>query len=225
MMVVKRSHKPTTLAEAMYILEASENFREGGEGSVHIGRVDLSSGKHFHIVVLKYHVPTGQTIEVPLHSANFFMGIERSGTERQQYPIELLHGALIGADAAATLLDRRELRAVEIIPERLPYELSALDEKIIHAAINAAKLDNTVYRSLQHGAPEEHIDYVPDLRFIDFNALAQARQAKFPLKAIAKSFAKLFPLEKVPSLQKIADTLALVGLRIPKSRGKLRDST
>lgn len=225
MAVIEHTRKPTTLAEAIDILETSKDFQKGGEGTIHVGRLGLSSGKHFHVIVLRYRISTSQTIEVPFQSANWFMAIERLSTKLQQYPIELLHGAVIGMDATATLTDSRELRAIKVTPERLPYHLSTLDEKIIRAAISAAGLDNAVYRSLRHGVPKEHIEYVPDLKSLDFNALAQAQQAKFPLKATERSFAKLFPTEKIPSLQKIANTLALVGLRIPKSRSKSQDQT
>ena len=226
--------KPTTLAEAIYIVEQSYGLSERAQIVVHVRRMNLNTGQHFHLVVLEYRSLHDESAFIPLQSGNMFRAIENLTGQRREYAADLLDGGMVSDDAVVTLQDGTTLRAVEIVPARLPYEFTPLDEKVIHAAISVAKIEGAVYRSFRHGLPEEDakriIDvggksvefgkFVSGLKFIDFGKLAQIEIQPLLLLNIKGEFEMLFPDEKSPSEQKISDTLALSGFWKPKRRPK-----
>lgn len=228
------TRKPTTLADAIYIAEQSHVLSERAQILVHVRRMNLNSGKHLHLVVLELtsSLPD-ESAFIPLQSGNTFLAIDNLTGRRREYAAELLDGAKV-SNAVVTLLDGTKLRAVEIAPNRLPYELSPKDEKIIYAAISVAKIEGAVYRSFRHGLSEEDAkriiyvesksvefgEFVDRLKFIDFGKLAQIEIQPLLLLNIRGEFAKLFPDEKSPSEQKISDTLSLAGFWKPKRRPK-----
>jgi hypothetical protein len=230
--------KPTTLAEAIHIVERSPGLSERAQIVMHVGRMNLNAGKHLHLVVLDYKLsPSAESTFIPLQSGNTFRAIEDITSQRREYPIEVLDGGTVSHDAVVTLQDGTTLRAVEIIPGRLPYQFTPLDEKIIHAAISVAQIEGSAYRSFREGLPEEDTkrtvvtgaeffefiefgEFVDGFKFIDFGKLAQVEKPRLKLKHIQREFIKLFPAAEIPSEQKISDTLALVGLWNPKRRPK-----
>ncbi|WIG52186.1 MAG: hypothetical protein OJF48_003104 [Afipia sp.] len=231
----KIDRRPTTLAEAIDALEQRDGFVAGGRTIFHIARLNLNSGKHTHLVVIEYRHPlSAESTFITLQSGNVFRAIERSSIDRREYSVELLDGGIVSLDATVTLENDAELHAVEIVPERLPYKLSPLDQKIIQAAISIAKIENAVYRSFRHGISEEDAkrivvvdgkliefgEFIDRFKFIDFGKLAQVEIPSLLLLNIKGEFEKLFPTERSPSEQKISDTLTLAGFWKPKRRTK-----
>lgn len=233
------SRKPTTVAEAIHIVEQKHGLSQRAKIVMHVGRMTLNAGKHFHLVVLEYKRSlSDNSAVIPLRSGNVFRAIENVSDKRREYPVQLLDGSMVSHDAIVTLQDDTTLRAVEIVPVRLPYEFTPLDEKIIHAAISAAKIEGDVYRSFRQGLPEEDAkrtmvkgaeffefiefgEFIDGFKFIDFGKLAEVEKPRLKLKHVQREFIKLFPTAEIPSEQKISDTLALVGLWNPKRRPKL----
>jgi hypothetical protein len=106
------------------------------------------------------------------------------------------------------------LRGVEVIPTRLPYNPSQLDERILHHVIVLTESYHC-YRSSWEGLPEDFQQRAPDLRRLDYGRVG-AIQAP-PLKVIRAYIEDNDPGLRI-SKQKIADTLAMCGVRIPRRR-------
>lgn len=230
--------KPTTLAEAIHVVEKSHGLSERAQIVVHVGRMNLNAGKHLHLVLLDYKLSlSDESTFIPLQSGNTFRAIENLTGQRREYAVDLLDGGMVSHDAVITLQDGTTLRSVEIIPGRLPYEFTPLDEKIIHAAISVAQIEGAAYRSFREGLSEEDAkrtvvtgaeffefvefgEFIDGFKFIDFGKLAEVEKPRLKLKHVQRKFIEIFPAAAIPSEQKISDTLALVGLWNPKRRPK-----
>ena len=230
--------KPTTFAKAIHVVEQSHGLSEGAQIVVHVGRMNMNAGKHLHLVVLDYKPSLfDESIFIPLQSGNTFRAIDNLTGQRDEYAVELLNGGMVSHNAVVTLQDGTTLRAVEILPVRLPYEFTPMDEKIIHAGIAAAKIEGAVYRSFRQGLSEEDAkrtmvvgdeffefiefgEFIEDFKFIDFGKLAQVEKRPLRLKHIQREFINLFPTAEIPSEQKVSDTLASAGFWKPKRRPK-----
>jgi hypothetical protein len=138
--------------------------------------------------------------------------------------MELLDGAIVGPQGV-DLASGDRIRAVELVPARLPYELSELDETIVHLAISMVPgAEDRCYRDLGEDLSVSERDGIPSLRFLDFSKLSErsGRAAlDIPyLKVIGGKFEQLYPDRKTPSEQKIADALEKAGIRAPRRRPK-----
>jgi hypothetical protein len=132
----------------------------------------------------------------------------------ETFEISRLAGAQICLDGSVLLVDGTPIRAVEVTPALLPYELSELDNKILRYLIALQNADYC-YRSIHEGLPEDLQEMVPDIRALDYD---RVRMIRAPLLKVIRGYI----CEKDPSLrvsnQKIADALAKCGVRIPRHR-------
>jgi hypothetical protein len=140
----------------------------------------------------------------------------RSGTssEHQEFEIFRLDGAEVASDGSILLVEGTRLRAVEVIPTHLPYKPSELEERILGHFIALTKSYHC-YRSIREGLPEDLQHQVPDLRALDYGRLATIEAR--PLKVI-RAFIEDHDPQLEVSNQKIADTLAMCGIRVPRRR-------
>ena len=111
------------------------------------------------------------------------------------------------------------LRAVEVIPAKLPLKPSDLDWRIVHHVVSIIHAEDRCYRSLREHAKPKCLDVpgemIPDTRFLDCSALDGLKLPS--LKHLAKQIGKKDPALKRLSRQKIADALRKFGMRIPTS--------
>jgi hypothetical protein len=106
------------------------------------------------------------------------------------------------------------LLGVEVIPTPLRYHLSELDQRIIHNLIRMNRAYHCL-RNLRDDIPEVFRQDCPDLWVRDFSRI---RAIEAPLLKVFRAYIELNdPMLKV-SNQKIADTLALCGVRVPRRR-------
>ncbi|WP_424629722.1 hypothetical protein [Bradyrhizobium sp. SYSU BS000235] len=206
----------TTIAEAIDLLESDS-------ATIQIEFIRLPSGRTAGLVCVIFEGQSGsKPFVVRLRSANYFQAFEQQSLEKQTFQIELLDGAKVDGRGTTFLRDGRWVRAVEVIPEPLPYELSDLDLRIIQLTISMMDAEDRCYRSLRSGVPEAHQASVPDLRFLDFSTLLPTNgRPPLPiplLKQIKAEYSNRYPGEKTPSEQKISDALAKAGLRSPERR-------
>jgi hypothetical protein len=106
------------------------------------------------------------------------------------------------------------LRAVEVLPTRLPLELSKLDKRILEHVIAMTGADYC-YRSIREDLPAEFQDIIPDIGGIDYS---RVRQIRCPRLKQIQGYIVVHEPEPRVSLQKIADALAGCGVRRPRRR-------
>ena len=160
---------------------------------------------------------------VPFPAAEHFSAFENDKAAKTKFEMEVLDGATVDYSGAVTLPDGRRLRVVEILPAQMPYELSELDELIIHLTLSMIEgAQSRCYRDIREGLPESAREALPSLRLLDFyqNNEWRGRPAlAVPLlKQIRAKFEDTYPTLEPPSEQKISTALAKAGIRIPDRR-------
>jgi hypothetical protein len=151
---------------------------------------------------------------VSLPTSARFQGRSEENSQLNIFEISRLDGAEVGTGGSVLLIDGTRLRAVEVVPTHLPYKPSELEERILRHVI-ALRKSYDCYRSIREGLPEDQQQQVPDLRVLDYARVCSIHAP--PLKAIQGYITEKDPELKV-SNQKIADALAMCGMRIPRRR-------
>jgi hypothetical protein len=162
-------------------------------------------------------------------SAECFTGTSADDC-RGRRPIEHLDGGLLDAKGIVRLANGETIRAVEVEPARLPLTPTKLDWRILHLTIaccwmaeNAPFTEREVrakcFPSIRNAIRPEDLgdeEMVPDLPLLDCGALTGVWVPS--LDAIAAYWAEIYPGERVPSPQKIANTLVDFRMRFPRHR-------
>jgi hypothetical protein len=200
-----------TIADALEVVAQEFGLDDIGPARVRIGPLQLPSGKCTALVDVVFS-DLGCGVSLPTSSR--FMARSATSSQQQEFEISRLDRAEICPDGSVLLADGTRWRAVEVVPTLLPYKLSKLDEKILGYVISLTKA-HYCYRSLREDLPEHLREMVPDIRFLDFG---RVRMIKAPqLKVIRGYIADSDPRLRV-SNQKIADALAMFGVRAPRCR-------
>lgn len=215
-----------TIADALAVLQSLAAFGEHDRAEIRVGLMPLVPRKYVGLAQIVFDVPCSeQSYAVPLPSAEFFRAYSVEG-QRERYGIELLDRGIVDGRGNVRLADGQTLRAIEIEPTRLPLKPTALDWRIVHLAIECCRVGENsgafsarekCYRALGQCLRSEDaaIAYMlPDMEFVDCSELTDLMVPS--LDAIAAYWAEVYPGERAPSLQKIANTLADFRMRFPR---------
>lgn len=216
-----RNHR-TTMADGLHVLEQDAYFGADDTARLAIGGMELPDKRTVWLVALIFENGSSETRAiVPLRTAAGVSAVEERAS-RTSVSIERLTDATVDYNGVVLTTDGRRLRAVEFEPATLPYSLSDLNQKIIHATLAITPGAGRCYRDLRDDLPPEMRANIPPLRILDFSTLIQATgQPPFQiplLKQIQGEFGKRHPSEKIPSPQAIANVLATCGVRLPRAR-------
>ena len=220
----REGHRCLTIADAIDVLVNEAGFGATDTATVHIGHLQLPCGTIVGLGMVVFEQPAStKTFYVKMATATGFTAIVARANQREHFAIEQLDEACIRESGQVTLRDGTLVRGVEVVPAKLPYELSELDQKIIHATLSEIPgAHQRCYRDLLEGLPAEHRGILPPLLVLDFSTFRDESNRpclRVPSpKVIARNFAKLFPTLDVPSATKITDTLATAGIRLTRHR-------
>ena len=206
----QRRTKRRTIADALEVVRQELGLDDTGPAHVRIGPLRLPSGRCTALVDVVF---SGLGCGVSLPTSSRFMG--RSGTRSrpEEFEISRLDRAAVCSDGSV-LANGTPLRAVEVVPTVSGYEPTKLDQKILGYLISLTRADYC-YRSIREGLPEHLREVVPDIRVLDFSRVRMIKAP--PLKVIRGYISDKDPDLRV-SNQKIADTLAMSGVRVPRFR-------
>src|SRR5262245_20482109 len=199
-----------TIADALEVIRAELGIDEVGSAKVMVGPLQLPTAPRAAIVVVLF---PDLGCCVSLATSSRFKA--RSGTSaRHEFDISRLHSARVSSDGSLVLADATQLRAVEVVPTNLPYELSELQQRIIGHVIRMTGAYHC-FRNFRDELPEIFREGLPDLWALDFSRLRTIQAP--PLKEIRGDIQDNDPDLRV-SNQTIADTLAMCGVRNPRRR-------
>jgi hypothetical protein len=100
----------------------------------------------------------------------------------------------------------------------LPYEPSEVDERILRHVIALTRAERC-YRSIREDLSVHLQDTVPDIRVLDFS---RVRTIRAPLLKVIRGYIEDHDPGLRVSNQKIADALAMFGIRVPRQRRRTR---
>jgi len=200
-----------TIADALDVARQRLGLNEIAPGEIRIVPLQLPSGECATVVIVVF-ADLGCHVSLP--PAARFTALSGISSQPEIFEISALDHAEVCSDGSVLLVDGTRLRAVEVMPTRMPYELSKLEQRILHHVITLTD-SYYCYRSLREGLPEHLQHQVPDLRALDYSRLHMIQAP--PLKVIQAFIEDHDPELKV-SNQKIADALAKCGVRVPRRR-------
>ncbi len=210
-----------TVSDAIDALAQEAGFGSADIAEIRVGILQLPSLETVGLTNVSFcSRATGKPVVVWLATAAEFWAKRQGGADARLFSILELNGAKADNDNIVRLSDGTVLRAIEVIPAKLPREPSELAWRIVHHVISIGKAGDQCYRSLRGHAkptcsdlPEEMI---PEIRFIDCSAL---EIGKLPsLKYLKQQIGRRDPSLKRVSHQTIADALRGFGIRIPATR-------
>ena len=209
-----------TIADALAVLEAEAAFGEDDTAQIRIGHLQLPSGETVGLVLVVFDMPcTDKGYAVPLPTATQLYA-DHGSSRRVLFDVGLFDEAVADGKGNVFLTTGETLRAVEVVPARLPLKPTDLDWRIVHATVECVEKKQSCYRGLRSSLKEEDLPIafmVPDIDILDFTKM---RDLVVPsLDSIAAQLAERIRRERAPSPQKIADTLADFGMRFPRFKG------
>ena len=204
-----------TVADALEILRSKVGFDQDNRAQARIGWLKLPSTEAIGLVQVVFDPPGDDTVwVVSLPSSREFHARRPNSSRHSRFDIAGLDGAIIDSAGTVLLTGGASLHAVEIIPAKLPYTPSELDNLIVHRTIAfIPEARERCFRRLRDSVPARFKTMVPDLRFLDCSKLFGLEIPS--LESIAAYMIESNPTGRHPSQQKIADALRKFGARSP----------
>ncbi|MCJ9700816.1 hypothetical protein [Bradyrhizobium sp. SHOUNA76] len=189
-----------SIADAVNVLPEHAIFDRVRTVEISVGRLRLSSNQIVGLVGIFVENAAAQTISlVALPSAKQFRARPEGSQELETFDIFRLDRATVDGRGTVELVDGTLLRAVEVVPALLPYNVTDLDWRILHHIIAMMKAEQECYTyPIRFAQPSDALDC---------SKLPALRGKVPPRKEILRYIAKQDPALKVPSRQKIDDTL------------------
>jgi hypothetical protein len=163
-----RRTKRRTVADALEVVREKLGVYEITRAEIRIHHLQLPSGECTALVAVLFP-DLGCCVTLPTSAR--FRGLSGTSSQHQLFETSRLDRAQVSSDGSVRLVDGSWLRAVEVIPSHLPYELSELEKLILRHVI---LLTGSYHcsRSIQEGLPEHLQQQVPDVHALDYSRLS-----------------------------------------------------
>jgi hypothetical protein len=210
-----------TVSHAIDVLANDADFGDDDFAEIQVGILPLPSQEIVGLTNVFFDSRAlGKMLVVSLATSAGFWAIRQGEVEACWFSIFELDGAKVDNGGLVRLSGGAIVRAVTVIPAKLPLKPSELDFRIVHHVISIIGAQDRCYRSLREHAkpscPDVVEEMIPAIQFIDCSTL---KGLKLPsLKSIAQRIGQMDPALKRLSRQKIADALLKFGMRIPTSQ-------
>jgi hypothetical protein len=213
-----------TVSHAIDVLANDADFGADDFAKIQVGILSLPSRDMVGLANVFFNSRAlGKMLVVSLATSAEFWAIRDAEVDACRFSIFELDGAKVDNRGLVRLSGGAVLRAVKVIPAKLPLKPSDLDWRIVHHVISIIGAEDRCYRSLREHAKPKCLDVpeemIPEIRFIDCRALKGLKLSS--LKHLAQQIGKKDPTLKNLSRQKIADALRKFGMRIPASPARV----
>ncbi|MGY3508887.1 hypothetical protein [Bradyrhizobium lupini] len=194
-------NKRRSIADATDLLPSDGAWR----GEIRVGGLQLLSGEVVgQVAVFAKNAVAGSISIVTLPTCKKSRGRRQGSQEVEEFDIFRLDGAIVDGSGTVELVDGTRLRAVEVVPALLPYNVTDLDWRILHHTIALMEAEEACCTyPTPFGQPN---------KALDCSKLPGLRGKVPPRKEILRYIAKQEPALKRLSRQKIADTLHKFGM-------------
>jgi hypothetical protein len=199
-------NKRRSIADATDLLPSDGAWR----GEIRVGGLQLPSREVVgQVAVFAKNAVAGSISIVTLPTCKKSRGRREGSQELEEFDIFRLDGAIVNGRGTVELVDGTRLRAVEVVPALLPYNVTDLDWCILHYTIALIKAERECYTyPIRFARPSDALDCSTLLGL----------NARVLLKQIQGYIAEREPALEDLSEQKIADALCKFGMRIPSPR-------
>jgi hypothetical protein len=200
-----------TIADALEVLRQNAGFKGSDRAEIWIGPLQLPSGEVASLVSTFFESPDyDKTFIVALPTSAEFRAKRQGHSDEETFDIFQLEEATFDDSGNVRLRDGTHVRAVEVIPTLLPYDVTELDWRIVHHTVAQIHAEQECYRY--------PINFLRRRDALDCSALPTLQGKIPPLKVIKDYIENQEPALKRLSQQQISDTLRKFGMRLPKQR-------
>jgi len=205
-------HNRRSVADAIELLTAHADFRANNLATIRTLQLPVPARKPlFQLCVVFEDLSINVTSLVWLPTSSRFKAQRRDQRRTDKFATADLNGATVDFAGNVSLSTGVQLRAVEVIPATLPYELSDLEWRILDCTIKYMKIEDVVVRTFGEELDLDVQATLPVIRGIDFQRLKGFEVP--PLKVLQHFIIEnVRDLEGV-SLEKISSTLSKCGMR------------
>jgi hypothetical protein len=210
-------HNRRTVADAVDLLIKHAGFQSSDSAKIRTIQFPLAAKEPLaQLCIVFQRLDASVTFLVWLPTSSRFTARASDQTTTKQFNTPDLNEASVDYSGNVALRSGAQLKAVEVIPASLPFELSDLDRRILMSTISFMKIEDLVFRTLGEELDPEARATLPVIRAIDFQRL---RGLEMPLlKQLQAFMAESGDFIKTPSLQKISTTLSNCGMRTVERR-------
>jgi hypothetical protein len=205
-----------TMADAIEVLHEKAGFGDNDRAEMSIGLLQLPSAEVVGLVQIIFGPQIGdKAYVVSLPTSKQFKAYRTNARQRVCFDIAELDGAVLDGSGKVVLADGIAVRAVEVIPARLPLKPTEFDWRIVHCTLSIVGAAHC-YRYWGYGLPPRLQETVPDLRIVDCGTLGGLTLPR--LEVFGSYIRERDPTLRALSTQQVADTLRKFGIRIPVRR-------
>ncbi|MGY4237891.1 hypothetical protein ACVIIW_006838 [Bradyrhizobium sp. USDA 4449] len=200
-----KRNKRRSIADALNVLHQHAAFDGARTVKIRIGGLRLPSQDIVGLVgVCAENAAAETALTVTLPTCKKVWARRLGREDLEEFDIFQLDGATVHGNGNVELVDGTRLRAVEVVPALLPYNVTDLDWRILHHTIAIMKAEQECYTY--------PIRFAQPTDALDCSKMPALRGKVPPRKEILRYIAKQDPALKLPSRQKIDDTLRKFGM-------------
>ncbi|TWB59230.1 hypothetical protein [Bradyrhizobium sacchari] len=199
-----------SIADAVDLLHQHAAFDGGHTVKIRIGGLRLPSQDIVGLVAVCAENAAAETsFIVTLPTCKKIRARSHSREDLEEFDIFQFGGATVHGNGNVELVDGTRLRAVDVIPVLLPYNLTELDWVILRRTIEMKGAEQECYT---YSIPFDRPVKAFDCRNLPLRGTAP------PVKEILRYIAKREPTLKRLSRQKVDETLRKFGMWRPRTR-------
>lgn len=203
-------HNRRSLADAIDLLITHADFKPGHLAEICTGRLPLYAAEPLIQLCIQFRNPAESvTFLVWLPTSVRFKATSLDQSTADNLGTAKLNDATVDFSGNVVLATGEQLRAVEIIPSILPYDLSDLEWRILECTIKCMKIEDVVVRTWGEELDSEVQATLPEIHGIDFQRL---KGFEVPPLKVLQDFITKQGIKRV-SLEKISNTLSKCGMR------------
>lgn len=215
----REKHNRRSVADAIELLVTDTGFRHKNHATIRTVPFPFPAKWPLtQLCVVFEHFDRQQTFLVWLPTSSHIKARTAESRNSAKSDTVILDGAQVDIDASVWLSNGTQLRAVEVVPANLPYELSNLDWQIIESTIKLMKIGHLVMRTFGEELDDDVRETLPQIRRVDFLRLKEHQPP--PLKVI-QHFIETEGVGHI-SFEKLSSTLSKCGMRLVRRRASHR---
>jgi hypothetical protein len=165
-------HNRRSVADAIELLAAHADFRANSLATIRTLQLPVSARKPlFQLCVTFENLSSNVTSLVWLPTSSCFKAQALGPRRTDKFATADLNGATVDFTGNVSLPTGAQLRAVEVVPATLPYELSDLEWRILKCTVRYMKIEDVVVRTFGEELDVDVQATLPVIRRIDFQRL------------------------------------------------------
>jgi len=209
-------HRRRTIRDAIEVLCEYAGFREDDQAIIRIGLLRIPSGDIVGLLDIVFYAQVDIAFIVSLPTSTTFRGKQLGSSTYDELDTIQLNAATLDSSGDVLLTDGTRLRAVEVVPAKLPYEISELEKRLVDHVIAMLGAEDLCYRHPGASVFPELAKLARERKLIDCSTLSGLTIPA--LKRIHWDFMQHNSDVESLSMQTLSNALSKYGMHRPIRR-------